>query len=121
MRKVAKYPISLETRVGEDADATLGDMVEDSSTTSPSDAAVHAIMQTAVNEAFDGLPPREAKVFAYALRNRCSIRLHASEPFRQAKRISRSLRVGRLVSDSTQLLQEQQLTHFGVALVPFFA
>lgn len=62
MLKVAKHPISLETPVGEDVDATLGDMVEDSNTASPADAAIDANMQAAINEALNGLSPREAKV-----------------------------------------------------------
>jgi RNA polymerase primary sigma factor len=60
--KIAKQPVSLETPVGEDADATLGDMIEDSSASSPADAAVHASMRAAIDDAFEALTPREAKV-----------------------------------------------------------
>jgi RNA polymerase primary sigma factor len=62
MLKVVKQPISLETPVGEDADATFGDMIEDLSAASPADAAVHASLRAAINEALEALPPREAKV-----------------------------------------------------------
>jgi RNA polymerase primary sigma factor len=62
MMKIAKEPLSLETPVGEDADATLGDMIEDSSAASPVGAAVQADMRAAIQEALDSLSPREAKV-----------------------------------------------------------
>nr|WP_232427223.1 RNA polymerase sigma factor RpoD [Burkholderia ubonensis] len=60
--KIAKQPVSLETPVGDDADATLGDMIEDVSASSPAEAAIHANMRAAIDEALDGLSPREAKV-----------------------------------------------------------
>ncbi|KND56324.1 RNA polymerase sigma factor RpoD [Candidatus Paraburkholderia kirkii] len=60
--KIAKQPVSLETPVGEDADATLGDMIEDQGATSPADAAVHANMRAAIDDALNALSPREAKV-----------------------------------------------------------
>ncbi|KXV10706.1 RNA polymerase subunit sigma-70 [Caballeronia megalochromosomata] len=62
MLKVAKQPVSLEMPVGEDADATLGDMIEDPMAASPADAAVHANLRAAIDEALDALSPREAKV-----------------------------------------------------------
>jgi RNA polymerase primary sigma factor len=60
--RIAKQPVSLETPVGDDANATLGDMIEDVSASSPAEAAVHANMRAAIDEALDGLSPREAKV-----------------------------------------------------------
>jgi len=60
--KIARQPVSLETPVGEDADATLGDMIEDPSAASPADAAVRANMRAAIDEALNALSPREAKV-----------------------------------------------------------
>jgi RNA polymerase primary sigma factor len=60
--KIAKQPVSLETPLGEDGDTTLGDMVEDSGTESPADAAMHADMRLAIKDALDSLSPREAKV-----------------------------------------------------------
>ncbi|MBB5511046.1 DNA-directed RNA polymerase sigma subunit (sigma70/sigma32) [Paraburkholderia sp. JPY681] len=62
MLKVARQPVSLETPVGEDADATLGDMIEGPMGTSPADAAVQANLRDAINEALDALSPREANV-----------------------------------------------------------
>ncbi|RQS62536.1 RNA polymerase sigma factor RpoD [Burkholderia sp. Bp8963] len=60
--KIAKQPVSLESPVGDDGDATLGDMIEDASASSPAEAAIHANMRKAIDEALDGLSPREAKV-----------------------------------------------------------
>ncbi|AQV99395.1 RNA polymerase sigma factor RpoD (plasmid) [Cupriavidus necator] len=60
--RIAKQPVSLETPVGDDADATLGDMIEDLSASSPTEAAIHANMRAAIDEALDELSPREAKV-----------------------------------------------------------
>jgi RNA polymerase primary sigma factor len=60
--RIAKQPVSLETPVGDDADATLGDMIEDVSASSPAEAAIHSNMRAAIYEALDGLSPREAKV-----------------------------------------------------------
>jgi RNA polymerase primary sigma factor len=62
MLKVARQPVSLETPVGEDADATLGDMIEDPTSASPADAAVASNLRAAIDEALDALSPREAKV-----------------------------------------------------------
>ncbi|MGF6872924.1 RNA polymerase sigma factor RpoD [Paraburkholderia sp. MM5477-R1] len=62
MLKVARQSVSLETPVGEDADATLGDMIEDPMAASPADAAVQANLRAAIDEALDALSPREAKV-----------------------------------------------------------
>ena len=60
--RIARQPVSLETPVGDDGDATLGDMIEDVSASSPAEAAVHANMRAAIDEALDALSPREAKV-----------------------------------------------------------
>ena len=48
--------------MGDDADAALGDMIEDVSASSPAEAAIHANLRAAIDEALDGLSPREAKV-----------------------------------------------------------
>ena len=60
--KIAKQPISLETPVGEEGDTTLGDMIEDSATSSPAEAAVLAGLRAQIEAALDELSPREAKV-----------------------------------------------------------
>ncbi len=60
--RAARQPVSLETPAGDDADSTLGDMIEDVSAGSPVDAAIHANMRAAIDEALDGLSPREARI-----------------------------------------------------------
>ncbi|CAH2933769.1 MAG: RNA polymerase sigma factor RpoD [uncultured Paraburkholderia sp.] len=60
--KIAKQPVSMETPVGNDGDATLGDMIEDSAASSPADAAMQADLRAAIDDALDSLSPREAKV-----------------------------------------------------------
>ena len=60
--KIARQPISLETPVGDDGDATLGDMIENASANSPTEAANRADMRAAIDEALGALSPREAKV-----------------------------------------------------------
>ena len=60
--KIAKQPVSLESPVGDDGDATLGDMIEDAASSSPAEAAIHANMRAAIDEALKALSPREAKV-----------------------------------------------------------
>jgi RNA polymerase primary sigma factor len=60
--RISQRPISLEAPVGEEGDATLGDMVEDTTAESPANAAIHADMRSVVKDALDSLSPREAKV-----------------------------------------------------------
>lgn len=60
--KIAKQPVSLETPVGDDADATLGDMIEDVTASSPAEAAIQASLRTEIDSALNDLSPREAKV-----------------------------------------------------------
>lgn len=62
MLKVAKQPLSFETPVGEDVEATLGSMIEDTSQPSPADTAMQASLRSAIDEALNTLLPREAKV-----------------------------------------------------------
>ncbi|QGZ59965.1 RNA polymerase sigma factor RpoD [Paraburkholderia acidiphila] len=60
--RVARQPLSLETPAGDDADATLGDLIEDVAARSPVEAAIHVSMRAAIDEALGGLSPREAKI-----------------------------------------------------------
>ncbi|WP_434664226.1 RNA polymerase sigma factor RpoD [Paraburkholderia sp. A3BS-1L] len=60
--RAARQPVSLETPAGDDADATLGDMIEDVAARLPAEAAIHASMRAAIDVALDGLAPREAKI-----------------------------------------------------------
>jgi RNA polymerase primary sigma factor len=60
--KIAKEPVSMEMPVGEDGDTSLGDMIADSETATPADAALQAGLRAVVREMLDELTPREAKV-----------------------------------------------------------
>ena len=60
--KIAREPISMESPVGDDGDAQLGDFIEDSMTANPLDSAVGSSMRAAIKEVLDSLPPREAKI-----------------------------------------------------------
>ncbi|WP_066734232.1 RNA polymerase sigma factor RpoD [Cupriavidus sp. D384] len=62
MLKIARQPISLETPVGDDGDATLGDMIEDDAASSPAEAAIMSGLRAQIESALDELSPREAKV-----------------------------------------------------------
>ena len=60
--KIAKEPISMETPIGDDDDSHLGDFIEDTTTLSPAESALHGSMRDVVKEVLDSLTPREAKV-----------------------------------------------------------
>ena len=61
--KISKVPISMETRIGDDDDAHLGDFIEDASTIAPIDAAVNASLRDVCKDVLDDtLTLREAKV-----------------------------------------------------------
>jgi RNA polymerase primary sigma factor len=55
-------PLSLDTPVGEDGDARLGDFVEDESSPSPSDVATQELLKEQIDRALDELTPREKRV-----------------------------------------------------------
>ncbi len=60
--KLSKDPFSLETPVGEDADSTLGDFIEDTNTLTPEQQASANRLAEVIDEALAGLTEREAKV-----------------------------------------------------------
>ncbi|WP_370576632.1 RNA polymerase sigma factor RpoD [Mycoavidus sp. B2-EB] len=60
--KIAKEPISMETRIGEDDDSHLGDFIEDTNTITPENAALYSGLRDSVKDLLDTLTPREAKV-----------------------------------------------------------
>lgn len=60
--KIAKDPISMETPIGEDDDAHLGDFIEDASLELPLDSATFESLRSATNEILSSLTNREAKV-----------------------------------------------------------
>jgi RNA polymerase primary sigma factor len=60
--RIAREPISLEFPVGEDADGSLSDFIEDRSVVSPQDAVIQANLAEHTREVLDTLAPREARV-----------------------------------------------------------
>jgi len=60
--KIAKEPISMESPIGEDGDAQLGDMIEDTTSTSPIDSATGEGLSESAREALSALTAREAKI-----------------------------------------------------------
>jgi RNA polymerase primary sigma factor len=62
IRKISRDPVSLETPVGDEEDAHLGDFVEDKEAQTPSDAASLSILHTEMEGALDTLSPRERRV-----------------------------------------------------------
>jgi RNA polymerase primary sigma factor len=62
LQKVARAPISLETPVGSDGDAHLGDFVEDGASVSPLDSALATSLSAETERILATLTPREQKV-----------------------------------------------------------
>jgi RNA polymerase primary sigma factor len=60
--EIAREPVSLDMPAGEDADATLGDFIEDTAGTAPVEAALQSDLRGVVGELLDGLTAHEAKV-----------------------------------------------------------
>jgi len=60
--KIAKEPISMETPIGDDEDSHLGDFIEDTVISSPSDSATASGLEEATKRILSGLTAREAKV-----------------------------------------------------------
>ncbi len=59
-----KNPISTETPIGQDEDASLSDFIEDQHTSPPVDLAMDAELQTRIQDLFATLSQREAQVLA---------------------------------------------------------
>ncbi|WP_395479983.1 RNA polymerase sigma factor RpoD [Candidatus Curculioniphilus buchneri] len=60
--KIAKEPISMETPIGDDEDAHLGDFIEDTALELPLDSATSESLRSATHDVLAGLTAREAKV-----------------------------------------------------------
>ncbi len=60
--KVAKEPISLETPIGAEQDAHLGDFIEDKSAPSPAEEVVHMDLVEQTHHLLQTLTPREEKI-----------------------------------------------------------
>jgi RNA polymerase primary sigma factor len=60
--KVAQFPVSLESPVGEDGDAHLGDFIEDRNSVPPVDTASKQLLKDQIGEVLSELTPREQRV-----------------------------------------------------------
>jgi len=60
--KIAKEPISMETPIGEDEDASIGDLIEDTTIALPVDEATKQNLTDSTREVLGSLTAREAKV-----------------------------------------------------------
>jgi RNA polymerase primary sigma factor len=60
--KIAKEPISLETPIGDDGDAQLGDLVEDEGAILPIDAAIQSDLRETTTRVLASLTPREERI-----------------------------------------------------------
>jgi RNA polymerase primary sigma factor len=59
---LAKEPVSLEAPIGEDGDASLGDLIEDRNAVLPFDSAAHSGMREAAGRVLADLTPREERI-----------------------------------------------------------
>jgi len=60
--KASRQAISLDTPIGEEGDARLGDFIEDRSAIAPADAASHQLLKEQVELVLDSLTGRERRV-----------------------------------------------------------
>ncbi len=64
MLKIAKQPISMETSVGDDENAQIGDFIEDKSIQAPFDSVTNMQLEVETRDLLKVLTAREAKVLA---------------------------------------------------------
>jgi RNA polymerase primary sigma factor len=60
--KIAKEPLSLETPIGDEGDANLGDLIEDQNTILPIDATIQSNLREATTLVLASLTPREERI-----------------------------------------------------------
>jgi RNA polymerase primary sigma factor len=73
--KLAQQPVSLETPIGDEGDASLGDFIEDKTRVSPSEGVVNENLKEITEEVLQTLSPREEKV----LKMRFGLGTHGEE------------------------------------------
>ena len=61
-RELVREPVSLETPIGEDGDASLGDLVEDRNAVLPFEAAAKTVLRERAAALLSGLTPREERI-----------------------------------------------------------
>ena len=62
VQRLAHEPVSLDTPIGEDEDARLGDLIEDRNAVLPFDVAANANLRAAAAQLLAGLSPREERI-----------------------------------------------------------
>ncbi len=62
VQRLAREPVSLETPIGEDGDAELGDLIEDRDAVLPFDAVARSSLREAAARMLSGLSPREERI-----------------------------------------------------------
>jgi RNA polymerase primary sigma factor len=60
--KIAKEPLSLETPIGEEGDAHLGDLIEDKNAIQPIDATIQSNLRETATRMLASLTPREERI-----------------------------------------------------------
>jgi len=60
--KAAQFPVSLESPIGEDGDAQLGDFIEDQNSIPPVDTASKHLLKEKIGEVLSEFTPREQRV-----------------------------------------------------------
>ena len=60
--KIAQYPVSLETPIGEEEDSHLGDFIPDEDALAPAEAAAYSLLKDQIEEVLGSLNEREQKV-----------------------------------------------------------
>jgi RNA polymerase primary sigma factor len=60
--KIAKEPLSLETPIGEEGDAHLGDLIEDKNAILPIDATIQSNLRETTTRVLASLTPREERI-----------------------------------------------------------
>jgi RNA polymerase primary sigma factor len=60
--KLNQLPLSLETHVGEDGEASIGDFIEDRNAVAPPEAASYQFLKDQIEEVISSLTPREKRI-----------------------------------------------------------
>jgi RNA polymerase primary sigma factor len=63
--KQSVMPVSLDLPIGDDDDATLGDLIPDVSTPTPNDLAIREVVREQIDQVLGTLPPREEQVLRW--------------------------------------------------------
>ena len=109
MIKVAKYPLSLQTPIGDEGDSELGDFIENNNIPSPEEEATKELLKEHLDTILEHLPAREVRVLRlrYGLSNG---KVHTLEEAGQKMGITRE-RVRQIIAQALQRLREPSIQH----------